>query len=80
MLLAATTTSFVIASIILRASRKSEENGDLAAATAQMEAMKGKKSAVSGVLTDIEANAGGGRRGPRGGDPDQADPQDRVRL
>ena len=50
------TTSFVIASIILRASRKGEDSGDLAAATAQMEGMKGKKSAVSGVLTDIEAN------------------------
>ncbi|HEY5880547.1 MAG TPA: PTS mannitol transporter subunit IICB [Nakamurella sp.] len=48
------TTSFVIASIILRASRKTEEGGDLAAATAQMEGLKGKKSAVSGVLTDIE--------------------------
>ena len=44
-------TSFVIASIILRASRKRDESGDLAAATAQMEAMKGKKSSVSGVLT-----------------------------
>lgn len=52
--LLAATTSFVIASIILRASRKSDVNADLAAATAKMEGMKGKKSAVSGVLTDIE--------------------------
>ena len=54
-LLAATTT-FVIASIILRASRKSDVNADLAAATAKMEGLKGKKSSVSGVLTDIEAS------------------------
>ena len=39
---------------------------DLAAATANMEAMKGKKSSVSGVLTGIEATseeAGGGAGG-----------------
>jgi PTS system mannitol-specific IIC component len=54
--LLAATTSFVIASIILRASRRADENTDLAAATAQMEQMKGKKSSVSGVLTDIETN------------------------
>jgi len=54
--LLAATTSFVIASIILRASRRSDQNSDLAAATAQMEGMKGKKSAVSGVLTDIETS------------------------
>ena len=45
------TTSFIVASLILKASRKGEESGDLAAATASMEAMKGKKSSVSGVLT-----------------------------
>jgi PTS system mannitol-specific IIC component len=51
----AATTSFLIASVILRASRKREEEyGDLAAATAQMEAMKGKKSSVSSVLTKVE--------------------------
>lgn len=50
-------TSFVLASIILRASRKSDESGDLAAATASMEAMKGKKSSVSGVLTGIETKS-----------------------
>ena len=47
-------TSFVIASIILKASKKNDESADLAAATANMEAMKGKKSSVSGVLTGIE--------------------------
>jgi PTS system mannitol-specific IIC component len=49
-------TSFVIASIILRASRNRDE-GDLAAATASMEAMKGKKSTVSGMLTKQEVEA-----------------------
>jgi PTS system mannitol-specific IIC component len=54
--LLAATTSFIIASIILRASRK-RDDGDLAAATASMEAMKGKKSSVSGVLTGLEHEA-----------------------
>jgi mannitol PTS system EIICBA or EIICB component len=49
--LLAATVSFVVASIILRMSKNDEEEGDLAAATASMEAMKGKKSSVSGVLT-----------------------------
>jgi PTS system mannitol-specific IIC component len=54
--LLAATTSFLLGSVILRASRRQEEEvGDLAAATARMEAMKGKKSAVSGVLNPIEA-------------------------
>jgi mannitol PTS system EIICBA or EIICB component len=49
-------TSFIIASIILRASRRrEEETGDLAAATAQMEGLKGKRSSVSGVLTGVDA-------------------------
>jgi len=53
--LLAATTSFLLGSIILRASRKKEEEyGDLAAATAQMEALKGKKSAVAGVLNPVE--------------------------
>src|ERR671932_2731868 len=48
--LLAATTSFILNSIILRASRRREE-GDLVAATAAMEAMKGKKSAVASTLT-----------------------------
>jgi mannitol PTS system EIICBA or EIICB component len=50
----AATTSFLIGSVILRASRRREE-GDLAAATAQMEGLKGKESSISGVLTQLEA-------------------------
>jgi mannitol PTS system EIICBA or EIICB component len=49
----AATTSFIIGSIILRASSRREE-GDLAAATAQMEGLKGKESSISGVLTQLE--------------------------
>jgi mannitol PTS system EIICBA or EIICB component len=49
----AATTSFIIGSIILRASSRREE-GDLAAATAQMEDLKGKESSISGVLTQLE--------------------------
>ncbi|MDP9885594.1 PTS system mannitol-specific IIC component [Sinomonas atrocyanea] len=46
--------SFVIASVILRASKDRGE-GDLAAATSQMESMKGRKSMASSLL-----GAGGG--------------------
>jgi PTS system mannitol-specific IIC component len=52
--LLAAATSFVVGSIILRASRRREE-GDLAAATAQMEGLKGKESSISSVLTQLEA-------------------------
>lgn len=54
--LLATAVSFVIASILLRTSKDKGE-GDLAAATAQMEGMKGKKSMASSVLG---AGAAGG--------------------
>jgi PTS system mannitol-specific IIC component len=51
----AATTSFLICSFILKTSKANAESGDLAAATANMETLKGKKSAVSGVLTGIES-------------------------
>jgi PTS system mannitol-specific IIC component len=54
--LLAAVTSFIVASIILRASRK-RDAGDLTAATASMEAMKGKKSTVSDMLTPQEVEA-----------------------
>ena len=44
----AATASFLVASVILRASK--DDGDDLAAATAEMEAMKGKKSSISGAL------------------------------
>jgi mannitol PTS system EIICBA or EIICB component len=53
--LLAATTSFLVASVILRASRRRDEEGDLAAATAQMEGLKGKESSVSNVLLQVEA-------------------------
>ena len=42
--------------MILRASRRREESeGDLAAATAQMEGLKGKEESISGILNQLEA-------------------------
>jgi mannitol PTS system EIICBA or EIICB component len=53
--LLAAATSFVVGSVVLRMVRRREEEGDLAAATAQMESLKGKESSISGVLTQLEA-------------------------
>jgi PTS system mannitol-specific IIC component len=44
------TVSFLVASFLLKL-EKDDDEGDLAAATAQMEANKGKKSSVAGALT-----------------------------
>jgi PTS system mannitol-specific IIC component len=53
--LLAAATSFVVGSVILRMARRREtEAGDLAAATAQMEGLKGKESSVSSVLTRVD--------------------------
>jgi PTS system mannitol-specific IIC component len=54
--LLAATVSFLVASVILKTTRHSDE-GDLSAATSRMEGMKGKKSSVASVLTG--AGAGG---------------------
>ena len=62
--LLAAATSFLVASVILRASRRREEEGDLAAATAQMEGMKGKESSISSVLTKVEADEAQARTEP----------------
>ena len=48
--LLAATVSFLIASVILKSSKSTEED-DLGAATSRMETMKGKKSSVSSALT-----------------------------
>jgi mannitol PTS system EIICBA or EIICB component len=50
----AATVSFSVASILLRLDKTPDE-GDLAAATADMEEMKGKKSSVAGALTGTGA-------------------------
>ncbi|SDN83820.1 PTS system, mannitol-specific IIC component [Klenkia soli] len=49
---------FLVASFLLKID-KSTDDGDLAAATAQMEANKGKKSSVSGMLAGSGAAASG---------------------
>lgn len=56
--LGATAVSFAVAAVLLRTDRATEDP-DLAAATAEMEALKGKKSSVAGALVD-----GGTRTGP----------------
>jgi PTS system mannitol-specific IIC component len=51
--LLAATTSFVICSLLLRLDRNKDQV-DLAAATAEMEALKGSKSSVAGMLSPEE--------------------------
>ncbi len=51
----AAAVSFVVASIMLRM-EKDDEEGDLASATAQMEANKGRKSSVATALTGRQAS------------------------
>ncbi len=45
------TVSFLVASFLLKLDKAEDEGDELAAATASMEAMKGKKSSVAGALT-----------------------------
>src|SRR5699024_6213370 len=56
--LAAATVSFALSALILWLGKK--DDGDIAAATAKMEQMKGKKSSVSGALTGAGAGAAAG--------------------
>ena len=53
----AAAVSFVVGAVLLRVSKDKGE-GDLSSATASMEAMKGKKSSISGNLTGAAAGAG----------------------
>ena len=55
--LLATAVSFLVASVILKTTKDSDE-GDLNAATSRMEDMKGKKSSVSSHLTGAGAGVG----------------------
>jgi PTS system mannitol-specific IIC component len=57
--LLATAVSFLVASVIMKTTRHSDE-GDLNAATSRMEQMKGKKSSVSSTLTGTGAATTGG--------------------
>ncbi|WP_392469083.1 PTS mannitol transporter subunit IICBA [Arsenicicoccus cauae] len=61
----ATAVTFVVASLLLKTDRADDE-GDLAAATAQMEANKGKKSSVASSLTGAAAGAGVASEGHSG--------------
>jgi PTS system mannitol-specific IIC component len=54
----ATTVSFLVASVILKTTKHSDEADDLSAATSKMEGMKGKKSSVSSALTGAGAGVG----------------------
>jgi PTS system mannitol-specific IIC component len=60
--LLATTVSFLVASVILKTTKHSDEV-DLTDATSRMETMKGKKSSVSSLLTGAGAGAGTGAGG-----------------
>jgi PTS system mannitol-specific IIC component len=60
--LLATAVSFLVASVILRTTKHSDED-DLSAATSRMEQMKGKKSSVSSTLTGAGAGAAAGGGG-----------------
>jgi PTS system mannitol-specific IIC component len=53
----AATVSFVVAAVLLKTDRSTDE-GDLHDATAQMESMKGKKSVASAALAGTEARGG----------------------
>ncbi|TLM73840.1 PTS mannitol transporter subunit IICBA [Pseudarthrobacter sp. NamB4] len=57
--LLATTVSFLVASVIMKTTKHSDET-DLGNATARMEQMKGKKSSVASTLTGAGAATGGG--------------------
>ncbi|MDQ6753225.1 MAG: PTS mannitol transporter subunit IICBA [Actinomycetota bacterium] len=54
--LLATTVSFLIASLILKTSKSTEEDG-LGEATSRMEALKGKKSSVASALVGADGQA-----------------------
>ncbi len=56
---AAAAVSFLVASFLLKIERGGDDDGDLSAATASMESMKGKKSSVTGAL-------GGSASAPQG--------------
>ncbi|MDP4085854.1 MAG: PTS mannitol transporter subunit IICBA [Bacillota bacterium] len=48
--LVAAAVSFLVSSLILKTTKEKENDHDLAEATSKMEAMKGKKSSIAGVL------------------------------
>ena len=77
--LVATAVSFLVASVILRASSDEVDNEEgLAAAAGQMETMKGKKSSVTGTLAGSRSGNGstnGATNGSTEGDTATATPE-----
>ncbi len=75
--LVATVVSFLVASVIIRASSANDEEDEenLTMATGQMEAMKGKKSSVAGTLAGTGAGNGSGN-GSTNGDAATAAPEE----
>ena len=51
--------TFVVAALLLGFGKKKDDEGDLSAATAEMEALKGRKSSVAGLLADTAAATSG---------------------
>jgi PTS system mannitol-specific IIC component len=77
--LVATAVSFLVASVIIRASSKEVDNEEaLAAAAGQMETMKGKRSSVAGTFAGAGASTGSGNGatdGSANGDAATATPE-----
>jgi mannitol PTS system EIICBA or EIICB component len=77
--LVATAVSFLVASVIIRASSSEVDNEEgLAAAAGQMETMKGKKSSVTGTLAGSRSGNGstnGATNGSTDGDTATATPE-----
>ncbi|GIN85960.1 PTS system mannitol-specific EIICB component [Heyndrickxia sporothermodurans] len=48
--------SFVVAALIMKASKTKDENEDISSATEKMESLKGKKSSVSSALADTSTS------------------------
>ena len=66
--LVATVVSFLVASVIIRASSDTgEDDESLAAASGQMESMKGKKSSVTGTLAGSRSGGNGSTDGATNG-------------
>ena len=55
---ASAAVTMVVAAFLLRIGKDRDDTGDLAAATADMEALKGRKSSVAGLLAPAEALGG----------------------
>ena len=57
-IVASAAVTMAVAALLLKVGKNKDGEGDLAAATAEMEALKGKKSSVAGYLTGAAAASG----------------------